>query len=434
MIGPFPYPFSFRGGLFLLVALLLGSAPVRAAITYTMGTPIITNYVSPGYVIDSDGPRNQAGYFRHLLPVRMPVTVGKTGSGSESSAAMVVRFRLRNQSTGELHPLQGGATAITTSPQSAFFLSPGTNTLNFNTNLIPTAKLDPAVNYRVEAEVIDNGSRVTIGTNQSVNRAFIHFRGPWGSDSALNVVPKFSSVTLSQRWLADTDPDNSNFLASLNFTLHRYDQPTVSPATNNVLVRYVIEMHANDAPETTIPLASGVIAADPTPTVPTYLSPSGSLLQRPAAQLFTEQIAFRPAPGVQLDSVGKTHRLRVRLDHVETPATFTYVSGPTNTTGFNRFLHFNGQLEFGSYLTTIRAVTNTPTTGATVVSPDIQTTLGLAADGALLDEFPGYTAGPGSINIGLRPDGSAYCRAPSSIGLVPPGIDLADLERRPVLP
>ncbi len=411
----------------LLTPMLLGAISARAAITYSMGVPIITNYAAPGYVIDSDASRGQTNYFRHLLPVRMPVIVGKTGAGQESSAAMAVRFRLRNQATGELHPLQGGATTITTSPQSALFLSPGTNTLNFNTNLIPTAKLDPYVNYRVEAEVYQTSGGALLGTNQSVNRTFIHFRGPWGSDTALNVVPMFTATSLTQRWLANTDLAQTNLLADVTFTLHRYDQPTVSPATNTVLVRYVIELHANGAPETPIPLASGVFNADPSPAVPTYLTGSGGLLQRPATVGFTRQIAYRPAPGVQLDSVGKTHRLRVRLEHIEDPPTFTYVAGPTGTTGFLRFLHFNGQLEFGSMLTTIRSITNNPITGATVVSPDLHTTLGLALNGATLDGFPGYTAGPGSISIGLRSDGSAYCRSPSSIGLVPPGIDLAEM-------
>lgn len=419
---------SAIGGLGLLLGLMLvGVIPARAAITYTMGVPIITNYTSPYYVIDSDAARNQTNYFRHLIPVRMPVTVGKTGAGQESSATMAVRFRLRNQTTGALHPLQGGATTITTSPQSALFFSPGTNTLNFNTNLVPTAKLDPYVDYRVEAEVFQTSGGAIIGTNLSVNRTFIHFRGPWGSDTALNVVPTYTATSLTQRWLADTDVSQSNFLADLTFTLHRYDQPTVSPATNTVLVRYVIELHANDAPETPIPLANGMFAANPAPAVPTYLSAGSGLLQRPATVSFSRQIAYRPAPGVQLDSVGKTHRLRVRLEHIEVPTTFTYVAGPTGTTSFLRFLHFNGHLEFGSYLTTIRSITNNPITGATVISPNIHTTLGLAANGALLDDFPGYTAGPGSIAIGLRPDGSAFCRAPSSISVVPPGIDLAEM-------
>jgi len=413
--------------LTLLGLVFLGISPTQAAITYTLGTPIITNYVSPGYVIDSDGPRNQAGYFRHLIPAMMPVTVIKTGSGSESSVSMGVRFRLRNQTTGDLHPLQGGVTTITAPPQAAFFFSPGTNTLNFNTNLVPTAKLDPYVNYRVEAEVYQTSNGSIIGTNQSVTRTFIHFRGPWGSDTALNVVPTYTATSLTQRWLAETEVAQTNFLADITCTLHRYDQPTVSPATNTVLLRYVIELHANDAPETPIPLATGIFVADPSPAVPTYLSPSGSLLQRPATVSFTRQIAYRPAPGVQLDSVGKTHRLRVRLEHIEVPATFTYVSGPTATTGFNRFLHFNGQLEFGPILATIRSVTNTPTTGATVVSTNVHTTLGLAFNGALLDEFPGYTAGPGLIDIGLRPDGSAFCRSPSTIPLVPPGVDLDEM-------
>ncbi len=417
-------PGVMAGRALILLGLLLGLAPVQAAITYTLGTPIITNYVAPGYVIDSDAARNQTNYFRHLLPARMPVTIVKTGSGSESSAAIAVQFRLRNMTTGDLHPLQGGATTITTSPQAAFFSSPGTNTLNFNAALQPTARLDPYAVYRVEAEVFQNNNGTVLGTNQSVNRTFIHFRGPWGSDSALNLVPTFTATTLFQRWLTDTDVTQTNFLADLVFTLHRYDQPTVSPATNNIQVRYVIELHANDAPETPIPLASGIIAAEPALAVPTYLSPGGNLLQRPVAQVFTRQIAYRPAPGVQLDSVGKTHRLRARIEHVEVltiPA--NYVAGPTFTTGFNRYLHFNGQLEFGPILTTIRSVTNNPITGAAVVSPNIHATLGLAGGGATLDQHPGYTAGPGSINLGLRPDGTAFCRTFSSISVAPPGID-----------
>jgi hypothetical protein len=176
----------------VLLVVSLGSA--RAAITYTVGVPTITNYVAPGYVIDSDAARGNTDYFRHLLPVRLPVTVVKTGSGSESSATMAVRFRLRNLATGQLHPLQGGTNTIVTAPQSAFFLSPGTNTLNFSTNLVPTARLDPFANYRVEGEVFQTSNGSLIGTNQSVDRTFIHFRGPWGTDAPVNVVAALNSV------------------------------------------------------------------------------------------------------------------------------------------------------------------------------------------------------------------------------------------------
>ncbi len=186
---------SFGRAVSLWLALLaLGGGAARAAITYTIGVPTITNHVSPGYVIDSDATRGNTNYFRHLLPVRMPVTVIKTGAGSESSVTMAVRFGLRNLSTGQLHPLQGGATNVTTSPQSAFFLSPGTNTLNFNTNLIPSARLDPFANYRVETEVFQTSNGGVIGTNQSVDRTFIHFRGPWGTDTEMNVVAALNSV------------------------------------------------------------------------------------------------------------------------------------------------------------------------------------------------------------------------------------------------
>jgi hypothetical protein len=72
-------------------------------------------------------------------------------------------------------------------------------------------------------------------------------------------------------------------------------------------------------------------------------------------------------------------------------------------------------------------VTNTPTTGVSLVGGELHTTLGLPSHGATLDAHPGYAAGPGLINIGLLTNGNAYCRAPSSIAVSPSSTPVASL-------
>lgn len=207
--------------------------------------------------------------------MRLPVTVVKTGSGSESSATMAVRFRLRNLATGQFHPLQGGINTIVTAPQSAFFLSPGTNTLNFSTNLVPTARLDPFANYRVEGEVFQTSNGSLIGTNQSVDRTFIHFRGPWGTDAPVNVVAALNSVSPTRRWLVNTDPTNNTFLADVNFTLHRYDNPTVTATSEPILVRMFVELVERDT-LTPVALATNLFVLDSRPPSPPTCPPAAA--------------------------------------------------------------------------------------------------------------------------------------------------------------
>lgn len=415
-----PMPISNFVRLFLCGLLGAAGWSARAAVSYSVGVPIVTNYVAPGYVIDSDATRGNTNYFRHLLPVRLPVTVVKTGSSPESSATMAVRFRLRNLTTGQFHPLQGGTNTIVTAPQSAFFLAPGTNTLNFNTNLVPTTRLDPFASYRVEGEVFQTSNGSLIGTNQSVDRTFIHFRGPWGTDVPVNVVAALNSVTPVRRWLVDTDPTNNTFLADVNFTLHRYDNPTVAATSDPILVRMLVELVERDT-QTPVALATNLFVLDPAPTLASYLPAGGGQLQRPATNTLTRTLAFRPAPGVQMDSVNFVYRARVTISHIEQfdPFVPVILTGNQATHLSLRHLHFNGRLDFGNVPTTIRAVTNTPTTGVAQVGNELHTTLGLALGGATLDAHSGYSAGPGLINIGLLTNGNAYCRAPSSLPVSP---------------
>jgi predicted exporter len=63
-----PLCFSLLRTLLPLALLVASVVPATAAITYTVGLPAITNYVAPGYVIDSDAARGNTNYFRHLLP------------------------------------------------------------------------------------------------------------------------------------------------------------------------------------------------------------------------------------------------------------------------------------------------------------------------------------------------------------------------------
>ncbi|HMO50472.1 MAG TPA: hypothetical protein PKE26_01530 [Kiritimatiellia bacterium] len=421
------HPIRLVAGSFgwVLLAWMLLTTTAKAQPTYTVGVPVITNYINPHYVIDSDAARNSTNYQRHLIPVRVPVTLVSTSAFD--SALLSARFQLRNLTTGNLHPFQGGATAIFTTT-NFFFFPAGTNTYNLATNLLPTARLDPYTNYRLEAEVrLQNGTLV--GTNQSPNRRFIHFRNGYSNDAPFNIISTLNSVNLSRRWLVDTDPNATNFTANLNFSLHRYDDPVASAFTNPVLIRYEVELFGNADTNTPIALAEGLLVETNQPAMPTFLPAAGGLLERPSSNNFARTIAFRPGPGIQLDSPGQTYNIKVRLQHLEVfnPFDPVFFASQTITTPAQRYLHFNGRLDFGDVPTTILSVTNTPTVGVSVVSNNVHTTLGLPNGGASLNNHPGFTTFSGLLDIGLRPNGDAFVRAPSSIAVVPPGIDRPNL-------
>jgi hypothetical protein len=120
----------------------------------------------------------------------------------------------------------------------------------------------------------------------------------------------------TRRWLVNTDPTNNTFLADVNFTLHRYDNPTVTATSEPILVRMFVELVERDT-QTPVALATNLFVLDPAPTLATYLPAGSGLLQRPATNTFTRTLAFRPAPGVQMDSVNFLYRARVTISHVE---------------------------------------------------------------------------------------------------------------------
>jgi hypothetical protein len=87
-----------------------------------------------------------------------------------------------------------------------------------------------------------------------------------------------------------------------------------------------------------------------------------------------------------MDSVNFVYRARVTISHVEQVDPFAPVilTGNQGSHISQRFLHFNGRLDFGNVPTTIRAVTNTPTTGVSQVSNEVHTALGLTFNGDAL--------------------------------------------------
>lgn len=410
--------------------LLLVFAPrTEAAVTITVGTPSITNYANPYYVIDSDAARNNAAYTRHEIPVQVAVTLVKTGTNFESRTVRVF-FRLLNKATGQAVPLVGETGTPPSIPAGAKGIStstPNTYNLSFDAKLRPAAQLHNTENYEVEAYVeVTEGVAGYAPFDTKVsnsNYLFYHFRGPFGPDANANLISRVTGVSAARRWLVDTAPGQEHFLANVTVQLHRYDEPT-TPATNDpMLVTLHVELVSSDQTSVNVPLATASFVLDPSPLVPSYLPAGIGVLQRPALVTTTVPVLFRPAPGVQVDSVAFTYRTRVRVSHIEifNPFTPLIKNGNQTVSAAQRYLHFNGRLDFGNVPTTIRVVTNTPTSGVSVASPNLHTSLGLGPQGATLDQHPGFTAGPGTIDIGLRPNGDAFCRAPSSINVnLPP--------------
>jgi hypothetical protein len=397
---------------------LWSAAPAAsAAINVTVGHPIVVNYSAPFYVIDSDAAVSNSAYNRDQIPVRVQALFQAT-SGSETGTFRA-GFRLLDAETGQAVPLVGGDSnnRVFTFPVSitAFSFFPTQNT--FERTVAPTALLDHQRQYRVEA-VIQRQATNNIWTGAGQNTSstdytFVHFRGPRGSDAAVNVVAEAYTVQHQRRYLVETDPDSLEFTATVGFRLFRYDEPTLAslgPGPWPINVRFEVDLLKRDQTLTVvdvIPVANTFVVADPVPSIAPHIKFGTAPFERPATSNYTRTIRFRPPPGVQLDTVNFDYAVRVRVAHMETPPLPIYTNANQLRSNFAGLLQFNGSLLFGNVPTTMKSVTTVNTGSATYHPTHVRAPVTFATNGGTVDQAPDHIYGPGTVTVRLLPNGDA---------------------------
>lgn len=417
------------------ITVLIGLAPSLAtAETYTTSATTFSGYVSPGYVIDSDRaidyaydsqPFTHPNYKRWYLPVQATGTVGADPGGPTRTLRMA--FSLVDTSTGELVDLQNVATEQTTTIlySTAESIS-GNGSAQFTANLVidPNVQLDPNRFYRVRAQlqrrdiVFFDGLFLLVWTNVGnphdavTARNFVHFKGPWGTDAARNVIARGNSHSFVRRYALKNVPARARFATNINYTLYRYDEPhTASATADSIAVRLTAQLFDAADPGTPIALTQSLYTENV--AVSRTLNSSG--VRVPSAVSRNFEINFEPA--VQLDPVNGNYFVRVTVAHIETPPGAIVTSNSIDTFA-SRFLHLNGSLRFGSIQTTLTDLVSVNAPG--VISNGMNLTAIQGAHGVL--DGGGHTYGPGNIDVSVDSSGAAFCRAPSAIALVPPSM------------
>ncbi|MCC5805516.1 MAG: hypothetical protein JJU00_04220 [Opitutales bacterium] len=421
--------------MFTVLFLFFLAPRVEAAQNVVGANALVFNYTAPAYIIDSDAEVSHSAYTRNLIPLRCTAVFIGTTSGFETQTYRA-GFRMLDMDTGQAVPVAGGGTnqRIFSSAQTVTTFSNIPISATFNVQANPSVRLDPYKRYQVEVIIqrreSSGGINFWVTAHSTVSAedyGFIHFTGPRAIDSALNIVSSLNSVVISRRHLIETDPTAVTFAANVNFTLHRYDNPTQPQplGQTEVVVRLDLELLARspDFQVTVIPLQSDVVTLSPGPLIAPHAKVGSLPAEVPVSLTSTRTIQFRAPPGVEIDPVTHDYALRVRITHLEDFDGFTpvFAVGNTERSVFGPLLHFNGSLRFGDIMTTMQSVSNVNIGGTTIHPPThARVPLTFAPNGGYINDAPGYTYGPGSLAVHLLPNGDAEVAPGGSVNLVPP--------------
>ena len=291
---------------------------------------VAANYVAPGYVIANDPTLN-----RDEISATASVTITTAGD-----------FRLH---WSLLDPADN-VMATDTSAVGSF--PPGIYTPTGNLPTSAASRLEPGVLYRVQLELIEivGGTPSVVATGvEPVGNTYLHFITPASSDDARNIIGVVDSVTIDRNWLNDNNPLRRTIPATVNFTLHRFDNTDVGALGEpGIPVRFSAELKNGGSTMAgiSLPAATTVGMATYAVSGPDYLpsTASGSI-----------SIEFDPSVVLQPDF----YDLVVTIEHEEDSATATFQAGVAGQDD-ERLSHFTGELRFGSIVA--RFITSTSVT------------------------------------------------------------------------
>lgn len=384
---------------FPLLAVCCGSV-LRAD---SIGTFSITN--EGGYVIASDIDNPGPAYNRHAVNGSLSVT--HTGNGNWDYR---LRYSLRaaDDSFVPIYDEAGnpGAThfSATALVSISFFIS----TRSYTVALRPSTgvTLEPGAPYRIHVEI----ARRPQGTSQSYviqangfssPRPLYHFTSLVSGDSARNVILETTGVAYGRNYLIDTVDGRDTIPVEVSLFARRYDGFLApSPSLTTIGLVFDVELIESGTGRS-VPLESSRLTASVN-----LLNFTGSDPRRPYELAFSRTVQLRPAPGEQLNSPGRTYRVRVVAGHIEVIPSTEVLLPPIQTT-FTRLLHFNGKLFFGDVPTTFDAIDNNPAPGSLSVGA-IASTLAVSTGAGVLTDHPAFTYGNGSeLPVELLTNGDA---------------------------
>lgn len=369
----------------------------------------VTNYT--GYVIASDALNGTAGYDRDAIRTSVTVRYDATGTTSSNQTYHIV-FRLLDSLGAPVQILdENGHTntsfTVTNSitlPFTIFGTTFTSWTESYGGPLTPVARLDPYSQYTAEVRLYEAATKGFVATGDVATdgpRTYYDFQSTTSADFSANVIAVLNNTTYDHSYLVktETDPGKNQFSVDAQIILYRYDA-FASPVTTGTIA-FAVDLEMRDAAtDELIPLANSRITFSR--TIDSYQAGSPNT---PKVRVLNEVLLFAPAAGVQLNSVDKLYKVKVSLSHVEF---LIYGSDNSMQMAARRFLHFNGNLNFGVVQTTFTSIANDPAFVSVVPGSYVATTLAVDGNSGSLVGDPAHTYGAGvALNVHLRPDGTS---------------------------
>jgi len=350
-----------------LLLLLIVCHPARAAIH----EELTGNAVSlPAYIIDSHETDGDATTLRNGLFTNVDVSISRDSFFDvDINSDYRVIYSLFDDAGNALKLANGGATGSSFVGASPSFLVTLENFDLIFTSVVPiypdpVTTLETKKSYFVRAWLQRSkpglGSWTTVAGSEldsSVAYPF-HFTQAASGDADWNIRAIAANLQWTKTHLLETDQSDNSFEASIAVAFGRYDDwedPVASVTTTLTLDFDLIEdSSGNQIPLENDGLVTSIWKPDSYATagfdkIPVFISAGTSTTIRPL---------------VQLESGSETYVLRCTIRHTEDGVGTEYVDATCDLapTGL---LHFNGNMEFGSILTTVDEFTSPPPYGTT---------------------------------------------------------------------
>lgn len=414
-------------GLCRVFALLACVAlTARADITATIQSLTVTNYT--GYVIASDADQVGPLHNRDAIAVKAVMAYAALEGSRNTNLvySYYLYFRLLD-TNGVAQPLMVGTNSDTDLIMSykvdrsnpKLIPLPVTSVAR----LIPAGALDPYMKYAVELRIFRalpglNVRPTDTGLHQvDLAYRYLQFRSRNLLDPQVNVVGEMLGSSVIRAFMINPSPNQNTFQVNLSTRLWRYDTWMFLALTNNVTLRYELEL-LDAADGTAVPLAQSVfdlVKAVPTHTIP----PDASSIAAPAIYDTIDTLNFAPAAGYVIDAVHHKYHLKVRFSHLETAAD-PPVAGNTMDNPERRYVQLTGALLFGDIPTTFRHVSGGVVPGV-VDAAGLRTVLAVDGQSGYVNGMTDHTYGNGTpLSALVLTNGDAVVLAGATAVTLPP--------------
>lgn len=256
----------------------------------------------------------------------------------------------------------GGSVALKTGGTTVVATETFTNgprerrTVTLPAALQPAAMLNPELTYRVAASVryrIHGGAWSAPAVFNGTPRKWVHFVGNSVDDASLHVLPLTGSLSVLDTQILRTVPSQNAFTASLNMTLHRYDQESVAQPAAPVPVHFALRL-INSATLTEVALETPAVSVTRSLLARSLHSPPN-----PVTDAWTQTLTFAPAAGEVIDPTA-TYQLEVTVSAEEPDTTPIPAMPGVKTSVAERYLVLSGRLSFGGVETLFTEIANNP--------------------------------------------------------------------------